>query len=273
MRELDRLRAELAETRAELHGATGAAAVLRERGDALADAKNWVEHVVEAERWRSVRGDAPAPAEPPADPEPTRWSTLDDAMRVAHERPLIAACTWHSRSECVCPVHDVVTRLSDAGMLRDAAPAATPEPPAVELPVTLSSVDDVAAVRRNPVWQDGYTTGFADAARFDSDASNAPDLVVGKAGVPIDAYDAIQILATRPDHPSRLLAEKARAVADWWNDPPGGLWQREQLDEVAADLGELLGDLLGGGPGDVSDVRPAGQPVRDGHTSGEESTS
>lgn len=96
-----------------------------------------------------------------------------------------------------------------------------------------------------------------------ADDTAAPDLVVGKAGVPIDAYDAIQILATRPDHPSRLLAEKARAVADWWNDPPGGLWQREQLDEVAADLGELLGDLLGGGPGDVSDVRPAGQPVRD----------
>lgn len=92
------------------------------------------------------RGDAPAPAEPPAVELPTRWSTLDDAMRVAHERPLISTCTWHSRSECVCPVHDVVGRLSDAGMLRDAAPAAHAEPPAVELPVTLSSVDDVAAV-------------------------------------------------------------------------------------------------------------------------------
>ena len=91
-------------------------------------------------------------------------------------------------------------------------------------------------------------------------------MVVGKAGVPIDAYDAIQLLATRPDHPSRLLAEKARAVADWVNDPPGGLLQRGQVDEIAPELVEKLFDLLGGGPGDVSDARPAAGPVGDDTT-------
>ncbi|MBP2370266.1 hypothetical protein [Pseudonocardia parietis] len=81
LRWVDRLRAELAETRAELHGATGAAAVLRERGDALADATNalldqwrWLNERSRPDgastcetrlvEWRSVRGDAPT--QPPA---------------------------------------------------------------------------------------------------------------------------------------------------------------------------------------------------------------
>lgn len=101
-----------------------------------------------------------------------------------------------------------------------------------------------------------HACGMGDSCP-EHDVECAPDLVVGKAGVPIDAYDAIQLLAARPDHPSRLLAEKARAVADWWNDPPFGPFQRDQIEKVAPELVELLADLLGGGPGDVSDVRAA----------------
>lgn len=48
----------------------------------------------------------------------TPYSTQDDAMRVAHERPLISTCSWNSRSFCDCPVGDVVGRLWNAGMLK-----------------------------------------------------------------------------------------------------------------------------------------------------------
>lgn len=172
--ELDRLRAELAETRAaaadtdelreeafrEIQAGHQVALNAGATVDSLQPLRNALGALNRMRnRWRSVRGDAPA--EPPADPEPTRWSTLDDAMRVAHERPLISTCTWHSRIECVCPVHDVVGRLSDAGMLRDAAPAAAPELPVVELPVTLSSPDAVGKVcetrglsRRLYLWEE-----------------------------------------------------------------------------------------------------------------------
>lgn len=145
----DRLRAELAETRAELHGATGAAAVLRERGDALADAKNWVGHVVQAERWRSVRGDAPAV--PPADPEPARPTFRDDPHPLYPHFPargpgaVEAALDRLSRYGSGAEVHDLLVsaraeleHLIPAGPLLERFPA-----PAVELPVTLSSVDDV----------------------------------------------------------------------------------------------------------------------------------
>jgi hypothetical protein len=88
--------------------------------------------------------------------------------------------------------------------------------------------------------------------------TTAVPLVVGKAGVPIDCYDAIELLAVRrDDYAARLLADAARGVADWWNDPPV-YWSREAVREAAPDLAELLDELLGGGPGDITDVRPAG---------------
>lgn len=46
------------------------------------------------------------------------WSTQDDAMRVAHGRPTISACSWDRHSFCDCPVGDVVGRLWNAGMLK-----------------------------------------------------------------------------------------------------------------------------------------------------------
>jgi len=62
----------------------------------------------------------------------------------------------------------------------------------------------------------------------------------------MDAYDAIEVLlARKDDEPARVLAEAARAVADLWNDPPVGVWQRATaFPELAAALDELLG----GGP-------------------------
>ena len=60
----------------------------------------------------------------------------------------------------------------------------------------------------------------------------------------MDAYDAIEVLlARKDDEPARVLAEAARAVADLWNDPPVGVWQRATaFPELAAALDELLGD-------------------------------
>ena len=57
----------------------------------------------------------------------------------------------------------------------------------------------------------------------------------------MDAYDAIEVLLVREnDEPARVLA-----VADLWNDPPVGVWQRATaFPELAAALDELLG----GGP-------------------------
>lgn len=113
--EVDRLRAELAETRlraerAEFHrdAQTNLSMALRDEGDLLAavvesynvnDDVRWADVLDAIGSWRSVRGDAPAPAEPPTQVEGA----------------------WLSK---VIPA----------------------EPLAVELPVTLSSVDDVAAV-------------------------------------------------------------------------------------------------------------------------------
>ena len=66
----------------------------------------------------------------------------------------------------------------------------------------------------------------------------------------MDAYDAIEVLLVRvDDEPARVLAEAARAVADLWNDPPVGIWQRATaFPELAAALDELLG----GGPNSQS---------------------
>jgi DTW domain-containing protein YfiP len=66
----------------------------------------------------------------------------------------------------------------------------------------------------------------------------------------MDAYDAIEVLLVRvDDEPARVLAEAARAVADLWNDPPVGVWQRATaFPELAAALDELLG----GGPNSQS---------------------
>ena len=66
--------------------------------------------------------------------------------------------------------------------------------------------------------------------------------------VEMDCYDAIEIVAQRPDHPSRLLAETARKVADLWNDPPSSVWESEQVREVFPALADALDELLGGGP-------------------------
>jgi len=61
----------------------------------------------------------------------------------------------------------------------------------------------------------------------------------------MDAYDAIEVLLVREnDEPARVLA-----VADLWNDPPVGVWQRATaFPELAAALDELLG----GGPNSQS---------------------
>ena len=61
----------------------------------------------------------------------------------------------------------------------------------------------------------------------------------------MDAYDAIEVLLARvDDEPARVLA-----VADLWNDPPVGVWQRATaFPELAAALDELLG----GGPNSQS---------------------
>ena len=69
-----------------------------------------------------------------------------------------------------------------------------------------------------------------------------PPLVV------MDCYDAIECVRTRPDAPSRVLAETAQTVADLWNDPPGGGPQRDLVRGAYPELGTALDDLLGGGP-------------------------
>ena len=75
----------------------------------------------------------------------------------------------------------------------------------------------------------------------------SPDLVTGTAGVPIDTYDAIELLSEVNDHPSRLLSAAARKVADLWNDPPL-VWQRDLVEQHFPELGDALYELLGGGP-------------------------
>ena len=69
-----------------------------------------------------------------------------------------------------------------------------------------------------------------------------PPLVV------MDCYDAIEIVALRPDAPSQMLAETARKVADLWNDPPSSVWESMQVREVFPALADALDELLGGGP-------------------------
>lgn len=64
----------------------------------------------------------------------------------------------------------------------------------------------------------------------------------------MDGYDAIEIVATRPDAPSRLLADTARRCADLWNDPPVPGWQTELVRDVFPELAAGLDELLGGGP-------------------------
>lgn len=63
----------------------------------------------------------------------------------------------------------------------------------------------------------------------------------------IDCYDAIEIVATRDDAPSRLLADTARTVADLWNDPPFA-WQTREVRDMFPELADALDELLGGGP-------------------------
>lgn len=99
-------------------------------------------------------------------------------------------------------------------------------------------------------------------ARTPQPAERAPldvsgPLIVGAAGVPIDAYDAIDLLASRNgDFPARLLASRARTVADLWNDPPNA-WQKVAATSDFPELADALDQLLDGGPGDLTDVRPA----------------
>jgi hypothetical protein len=67
--------------------------------------------------------------------------------------------------------------------------------------------------------------------------------------VEMDCYDAIEIVAARPDAPSRLLGENARRVADLWNDPePYGSCHRDWVREANPELADALDELLGGGP-------------------------
>ena len=76
-------------------------------------------------------------------------------------------------------------------------------------------------------------------------------LVHGLAGVPLDSYDAIELLAERTDdEPARIGSTAARAVADQWNDPPSGfaLAARIYLERDWPELYTALDDLLGGGP-------------------------
>lgn len=86
-------------------------------------------------------------------------------------------------------------------------------------------------------------------------------LVTGAAGVPIDCYDAIELLADGPDHASRLLSAAARRAADLWNDPPNGPHEVQEVRRCFPDLADALDDLLAGGPVTPpitwDDVRPA----------------
>jgi hypothetical protein len=66
--------------------------------------------------------------------------------------------------------------------------------------------------------------------------------------VEMDCYDAIEIVAARPDAPSRLLAVNARRVADLWNDPPHTSGQTEEVARAFPELAAALDELLGGGP-------------------------
>jgi hypothetical protein len=76
-----------------------------------------------------------------------------------------------------------------------------------------------------------------------------PRLVHGLAGVPLDAYDALDLLAERTDdEPAQILTATARVVADLWNDPPWSCVQRDQVRRHFPELADALDELLGGGP-------------------------
>jgi hypothetical protein len=80
---------------------------------------------------------------------------------------------------------------------------------------------------------------------------NGARLVHGLAGVPLDSYDAIELLAERTDdEPAQILSAAARAVADQWNDPPSGFAVAAQIiiERDWPELHAVLYELLGGGP-------------------------
>lgn len=84
---------------------------------------------------------------------------------------------------------------------------------------------------------------------------NKSRMVTGKANVPIDAYDAIQLLLQTgdgPGSPAHILATAAKRVADLWNDPPYTSWQCDQVREVFPELADALYELLGGGPSNIT---------------------
>lgn len=80
---------------------------------------------------------------------------------------------------------------------------------------------------------------------------NQPRLVTGLAGVPLDAYDALELLSQRDDdEPAQILSAAARTVADLWNDPGGGMGMvmQEEIRQGWPELADALYELLGGGP-------------------------
>lgn len=64
----------------------------------------------------------------------------------------------------------------------------------------------------------------------------------------LDCYDAINLVEARGDTASKLLGRTARRVADLWNDPPMGIRQNQDVEEIFPELAEALYELLGGGP-------------------------
>lgn len=119
--EVDRLRAELAETRRVGDAVAGVVDSLLTYDPAYAAQEKHANEIVAA--WRSVRGDAPAPAEPPAARCRCGVQRGNEHLRNCRERCQDCGGDLDGPRRCACA-----------------------EPPAVELPVTLSSVDDVAAV-------------------------------------------------------------------------------------------------------------------------------
>lgn len=78
-----------------------------------------------------------------------------------------------------------------------------------------------------------------------------PRLVHGLAGVPLDAYDALELLSQRTDDErAQILSAAARTVADLWNDPGGGMpmVMQEEIRQGWPELADALCELLGGGP-------------------------
>jgi hypothetical protein len=189
-KEIDRLRAELAETRAA--------------GDALAEAVNDLlddlgspttrpMHRAEQaeETWRSVRGDAPTAGGLLPDKRilidltpPSRAIPADQRRKLAAELrsrfvdgPVDEwSAGWLSAAGYIGSDSPIGT---DAGTDL-AAPAVAPtEPPAVGLPVTLSSPDDVAAIEPDG-FVDGATTRGDDVRRVGrpSDEAGTSDRIV-----------------------------------------------------------------------------------------------